>query len=366
MIKIEKKENCSGCKACFNICPVNAIYFEEDKLGFKYPAIDDSKCIKCGVCKNTCPIFSPKENILKIQPKAYAVKILNDEIRAKSSSGGVFSLLAESIIKDGGVVFGAAFDNEFNVYHTYVDNINNLDILRGSKYVQSDIGDTFIKVKDFLEEGRKVLFTGTPCQIAGLNSFLRKEYKNLYMQDFICHGVPSNTFWKRYLEYRRSIDKDTPIEISFREKNPEWSKFSVMFKYKDKTILEQHRENIYMLAFLKNISLRDSCYACNFKTLNKVADITLADFWGIKNICPKMDDKKGTSLVILNSEKGEALFNQLSEAMEAEEVNLYDAIQDNTPIIESVYKNENRDKFIRELDLLDIETLVKKYCINRK
>lgn len=297
--------------------------------------------------------------------KTYAAINKDNETRMKSSSGGIFSLLADVIIKQGGVVFGAAYDNEFNVIHTYIDNIEDLNILRGSKYVLSNMGDSYSKVKSFLEEGRKVLFTGTPCQIAGLNNFLGKAYDNLYMQDLVCHGVPMQSVWKKYLNYRNMIDKKTPKDINFRDKVNGWTRFEMKFAYNDFNYSVFHRSDLFMKLFLKNYSLRESCYACKFKGLDRIADITLADFWGVKHICEEMYDDKGTSLVIINSEKGQALFDLIKEEVEEREVDIQKAIEYNICIIESVLKPEDRELFIADLDKLEMDELVVKYIDNK-
>ncbi len=361
MIDIKRKEECSACLACYNACPVSAISFKEDKLGFKYPIVDKKKCIQCRVCKSVCPMFVSQDTINGFNQKAYAVINPDKEIRSKSSSGGVFSLIAEAIIKDNGVVFGAAFDNDFNVYHTYVDNIKNLDILRGSKYIQSNIGNSFVKVKEFLKAGRKVLFSGTPCQIAGLNSFLGKSYDNLYLQDLICHGVPSTTVWKKYLEYRKSKDEDIPTKIFFRDKEQGWRDYQVKFKYATKDVTINHKDDIFMKIFLNDLCLRDSCYDCKSKGLNKIADITLADFWGIKHVCEEMFDNKGTSLVIINSKKGEELFKLVNEFIMKREVDLNSAIEYNMSIMKSANKPDRRDSFIDDLQILSFKELIEKY-----
>lgn len=292
---------------------------------------------------------------------AYAAINLNQEIRLKSSSGGIFSLLAEEIIKQGGVVFGGKFDESFNVVHSYVDNIDDLDVFRGSKYVESRTGDTYSKVKLFLEEDRKVLFTGTPCQIAGLNSFLGKKYDNLYMQDLICHGAPMAKVWNKYLEYRKDIDNNRLLHVSFRDKANGWKDYEMKFNYSAFTSAISHHDDLFMKLFLSNYSLRESCYACKFKGLDKISDITLADFWGIRHICEEMYDNKGTSLVILNSLKGKELFDLINSKVEKREVDLNEAIKYNLSIIESALKPVNRTEFLDDLDKLKFDELANKY-----
>lgn len=357
MVEIKDKVNCCGCHACFNICPKNAITMQEDEYGFKYPVVDKEKCINCELCKKACPILNNKK--IDNTPKAYACINKENNIRKQSSSGGVFTLIAEKIIDMGGIVFGASFDENFNVVHTYVDNKQDLQKFRGSKYVQSTINEIYKKAKKFLTEGRYVLFTGTPCQIEGLKSFLQKDYDKLYTQDIICHGVPSPRVWQKYLDYR---NRDEIEKIEFRNKDKGWHQYEFKLINKNKSSYSKNQsEDLYMQAFLKNTSLRDSCYNCSFKKKNRISDITLADFWGIENVLPEMDDNKGTSLVIINSEKGQGLLEKIKPNMIIKEVKLDNALIYNQSMIESAKMDKNREKFFRNLDKIDFETLVKKY-----
>ena len=204
MINIKDKSKCCGCSGCMNICPKNAIIMKEDKNGFKYPIVDKEKCINCGLCEKVCPILNNKKEQQK-EIKAYACYNKNIEERLKSSSGGIFILLAKEILKRNGIVFGAAFDENFNVKHISIDNEKDIEKLMGSKYVQSNMGKVYKEVKEFLENGKYILFSGTPCQIEGLKKFLKKDYDKLYTQDIICHGVPSPKIWQMYLEYQKKI-----------------------------------------------------------------------------------------------------------------------------------------------------------------
>ncbi len=357
---LEDKSKCCGCHACYNICPKDAITMHQDERGFKYPIIDKEKCIECGLCRKVCPVLNSEKNENK--PTAYAAYNKDENVRKESSSGGIFTLLAEEILDRNGIVFGASFDEQFNVYHTHIENKNELAKFRGSKYVQSSIGDTYKKAKEFLENDRHVLFTGTPCQIEGLKSFLRKEYDRLYTQDIICHGVPSPKVWVKYKEYRKKIDREIPQEISFRNKDNGWKEYNVNFVYKDSEYKNNHNKDLYIKAFLQDIALRDSCYSCSFKKKNRVSDITLADFWGIENIIPEMDDNKGTSLVIVNSNKGRELFEKIKDKITYKEVNFEEAIRYNPSMTKSVEINKNRDKFFDNLDSIEFDKLVKKYA----
>ena len=359
MIIIDDKTKCCGCYACYNICPKSAIKMQEDEKGFKYPIVDKEKCIDCGLCKKVCPILSKRKKEEEYIEKAYACINKNEKIRIDSSSGGIFTIIAQYILKLDGVVFGAQFDDDFNVIHSYVEKEKDLKKFRGAKYVQSQIGDMYKKVQEFLLDGRFVLFTGTPCQIEGLRSYLKKDYSNLYLQDIICHGVPSPKVWKKYINYREKKDKGNIEKIKFRDKITGWKKYSVSFKYKTHSYEKKQNEDTYMQIFLSDIALRDSCYECNFKEIKRNSDITLADFWGIENIMPEMDDDKGTSLVILHSKKGEKLFNNIKDDIRCKEVVLEDAIKFNTSMIKSSNKNEKYDFFWDNIDKYEIEKLAK-------
>ena len=281
----------------------------------------------------------------------------------ESSSGGVFTLIGEQVIAEGGIVIGAEFNIDFNVEHNFVEKIEDLDRLRGSKYVQSRIGSTYVQVRDFLKQGKKVLFTGTPCQIGGLKSFLGQPYENLRCVDIVCHGVPSPYIWKKYVDFREKIASSSAQRIAFRRKNEGWKRFSVSFLFKNNTeYREPLNKDLYMKAFLNDVCLRPSCYACEFKTLQRQSDITLADFWGIQNMLPEMDDDKGTSLIFINSETGHALFKEIKDKMIYREVDINQAIIYNPAAIKSANYNSKRESFLKELDLLTFDKLVKKYC----
>ncbi len=354
-----------GCHGCANICIENCISMEMDKEGFLYPKVDYDACINCNQCIEACPIINKK--IVDNDPLAYACMNKNEEIRLESSSGGIFTLVAEHVIDKGGVIFGACFDNRFELEHNYVKTKEELSKLRGSKYLQSKLGNSYNEVKEFLDLGQIVLFTGTPCQIAGLKSFLGDEiYDNLVTIDIICHGVPSPEVWRKYVEFREKKSNSQAQRIAFRQKNEGWKRYSVSFSFKNNTeYFKILSEDLYMKAFLKDVCLRPSCYDCEFKTLNRQSDITLADFWGIENVLPEMDDDKGTSLIFVNSEIGQDIFNSISINMIFKEVNINEAAKYNSAAIKSVPKNPNRDNFFNYLDNLEFDELVKRYCTDK-
>lgn len=361
MLKLQDKSNCCGCYACYNICPKHCITMKADDEGFWYPNINKADCINCNLCEKVCPIIN-KIECTDNKRTAYAMINKNEQIRMKSSSGGIFTLVAEYIINNKGSVYGAVIDDNLDVKHIRIDKIQDIVLLRGSKYVQSQIGKTLNQVKKDLDNGEKVLFTGTPCQIQGLRTFLRKDYVNLILMDIVCHGVPSPLIWQKYISDLQKSYKQNLKEIYFRDKSTGWKHYSVKFKFDTSEYKCVGFNNTYMKSFLNDIYLRPSCYSCNFKGIRRISDITVADFWGIENVLPKMDDDKGTSLVVIHSEKGKQVFDKLKDKIILNEVNLNEAIKYNPSMITSVNYNKNREAFFAELnDGADLLELIQKY-----
>ena len=363
MIEIKDKKDCCGCYACYNICPRQCIEMKFEDEGFWYPEINKSQCINCNLCEKVCPIINPIER--KVSKKiSYAAMNRNEQVRLDSSFGGIFSILAEDIIKNNGVIYGASFDKYFDVKHRRIISMADIELLRGSKYVQSSIGDIYKQVKVDLENNKQVLFTGTPCQVEGLKSFLRKKYDNLIAMDFICHGVPSPMIWKRYIEEKRSENnKQKQIRsIYFRNKDTGWKLFSLKIIFDKSIYINNLKNDLYMKGFLQNLYLRQSCYNCKFKQINRVSDITVADFWGIDKVIPKMDDDKGISLVVLHNKKGENLFNKVKNKLIFNEVKLENSIRYNKAMTSSVKDNEKRNDFFRNaIQSKNITKLIDKY-----
>lgn len=363
MIEIKDKTNCFGCHACANACPQNCISMVSDDEGFWYPQTDKAKCIDCNFCEIVCPVILRWQHDDSRSTTAMAAINLNKEIRLKSSSGGIFTLIAEQIINQGGVVFGAAFTNDFkSVRHICIDKIADLDKLRGSKYVQSKIGDSYRKAKVFLDNGRMVLFTGTPCQIGGLYSYLRKPYDNLITQDIICHGVPSPMVWKKYVEEQERKISSKVNKVTFRNKENGWKAYSVFIGFENKKqYLKDHSADMYIRAFLSDICLRPSCSECQFKGLQRQSDITLADFWGIQNVLPEMDDDIGTSLVLVHSDKGRYLLEEISDKCKYQIVGT-DIVEKYNPFaVKSASVNDRREYFLKDICKDDFELTVRKY-----
>lgn len=306
MIRIVDKKECCGCGACVQRCPRQCITMQTDKEGFAYPVVDTKQCCDCGLCDKVCPVMNQQPEQAPVA--TYAAINSDQAVREESSSGGIFTLLAKETINNGGVVFGAAFNDKWQVAHTYANEINDIKKFRGSKYVQSDIGGSYSVAEKFLKEGKEVLFSGTPCQIAGLKRFLRKEYKNLKTVDFVCHGTPSPLVWEKYLEEVCCANKIGNItDIQFRNKAEGWKKYSLQIKYvnhdgKEMILRETLDDNIFMKCFLSNLCLRPSCYQCPARSGKSDSDITLGDLWGAQEICPEIDDDKGLSLVLQRKE----------------------------------------------------------------
>ncbi len=387
MINIREKIDCCGCSACIQHCPKQCIMMAEDNEGFRYPSVDTANCIDCGLCEKVCPCLN--EQIPKVPLQTLAVKNRNEEERMKSSSGGLFIALAKEIINNGGVVFGAVFDENWEVKHVWADKIQDVYPMMGSKYIQSRIENTYQEAEKFLKQGRNVMFVGTPCQIGGLKKFLRKDYDYLFAVDFICHGVPSPGVWRQYLNEvknsaarRAAAGKNSVLSsslnvmpavsgIEFRDKTLHgWKKFSFVVRSKSasqagqNTVLlsDTHRENSFMKGFLSNIYLRPSCHACMFKKFRSGSDVTLADYWGIQNIFPAFDDDKGVSLLFINSSVGQLYFDKIKKACDYKDSTFADALKSNPAIIKSFRLRKNRAKFYN--DSGTVETRILKYSKN--
>ena len=375
------KPDCTGCGACHSICSVPCISMKSDTEGFLYPALDESKCTKCKECEKVCPSLAPQKD--KRRPlHVYAAKNPDEETRYQSSSGGIFSLIAENIIQEGGVVFGARFNDAWEVVHDYTETIEGLAAFRGSKYVQSITGNTYIQAKKFLENNRKVLYSGTPCQIAGLKAFLKNDHSNLLALDFVCHGVPSPLVWKKY--FTEIIGNSTPPlqihNIKFRDKTFGWnhllifaiSFFDEMHRWKRKhftattickdkklfTFTETSNTNSFMKGFLSNLFLRPSCHACPVKSLASGSDITIADYWGVKKKLPDFDDGKGVSLVMVNTENGKKRYDALVK--NDRETTYAEAFAANSTIEKSVLPHKRRILFFKALHTKSVIALIDK------
>ena len=277
------------------------------------------------------------------RPVVYACKNQNRELRLRSSSGGVFYALAQEVINHGGVVFGARFNENWEVVHSCCDEVSELQAFLGSKYVQSCLGNVFIQVKEILDGNRVVLFTGTPCQISGLKGYLNRDYKNLVLVDFVCHGVPSPKVWKDYLLENFDITKIK--NISFREKTDGWKKFSLRVDSDKKSYRNNLQKDWYLKGFLKNIYLRPSCYECAFKGYERQANITLADFWGVEKVLPEFYDEDGVSLLLINDKRGQEIWKTVEDQFICQEGPVKKALEKNSAMLKSPIHPVGRNKF---------------------
>ena len=361
MIEIKEKSQCCGCTACSSICPKKAIIMKQDEEGFIYPVIDKSKCVNCGLCDKVCPVKNIKKE--KFEQKAYIVNNKNEEIRRDSTSGGAFTPIAEYVLNRGGVVFGATFDINYKVVHAYVDSKEKLTIFRGSKYVQSFLGDTFKQVKDFLNKSVMVCFSGTPCQIEGLKNFLQKDYENLITVDVMCHAVPSPLVWKKYLNYEMSKLKGTKIEkVLFRDKSKYGYKYSTMTIKTDKDEYSRGVESDpYLRAFFGDLSDRPSCYDCKFKKQCHASDFTIWDCFVVDNFDKNLDDDKGTSRILINTEKGKKIFEEIKKNFNFTEVETQSLVKNVKEMLHSVETNEKRTQFFKELNKMNESDFFRKW-----
>jgi len=363
----DNKQGCCGCTACYSICPTQAIKMKEDEKGFKYPVIDKKKCINCKQCIKVCPMQNKGKTEIKNQ-EVYAAKNRNKEERARSSSGGVFIKLAEHIISKGGCVFGAAYNESQEVVHIKIENIEEIYKLQTSKYVQSDMGNIYKEVKDELKSGRYALFSGTPCQIQGLLNTLNNVDKDkLITCDIVCHGVPSPQFFKDYKENLENKYGSKIDTINFRYKNG-INTTNMKIKLKNgEEYLENSAKDSYYRLFYKNYILRESCFSCPFTNLERNSDITIGDFWGIEKSIKDFDDKNGVSLVIINSQKGKELFEDIKLHFEIIKSDTENCLQPN--LISPSKKPNEYDKFWEDYLKKGYKHVVKKYkiiiCIKR-
>lgn len=360
MIKIKNKEKCSGCTACVSICPKNCIIMQPDDEGFLYPKVNRDCCIQCGACERVCPILTPIKET-PFEQKAFLVQHKDETVRLDSSAGGAFTAIATAILNRGGVVFGAACDENFQVYHTYVENIEDLKKFRNSKYVQSQIGNCFRKVREFLKQGQWVCFSGTPCQIEGLSKYIGINNEKLLLVDVVCHGVPSPLVWNKYLEHY-DFKENKPDNIRFRDKY-------YGYKYSTMSVI-RNGENVYhagsqldpmLRAFFADTCDRPSCYSCPFKKRYRVSDITIWDCFSVYDFDKNMDDDKGTTRVLCHSDKGKKFVEEMKEVALCKEVLADKLVAGVKEMYESVSENSKRSQFMNDAKTLSGDVLFDKY-----
>lgn len=363
MIQIVDKSLCCGCWACENACPKHCIDMKMDSEGFHYPEVDVDVCINCGLCDRVCPIKQPVQD--DTQPQSFVVQHKDTTIRRHSTSGGFYSALSHWVIGQGGVVFGAAFDENMVLRHSYSETWEGCAKFRGSKYVQSLIGDTYREAKRFLEQGRMVAFSGTPCQIAGLYGYLRnKKYKNLITVDLVCRGTPSPRLLVKYLAMHAAAFQSRPIDYKSRNKyyGYDYSTASITFEDKDKHYHKGMESDLMLKLYFSNICSRPSCYACHFKTLHRISDITIFDCWEAPSVSSKFD-RTGATNVFIHTEHGKQVFDRIRENLIWNESDIISVIaRDGLMIKNRVPINPRRKEFFEDLNAgLAMDKIADKY-----
>lgn len=365
MINIQNKVDCCGCNACGDVCPKHAISFVTDNEGFWYPEVDMQKCIDCHLCEKACPIITKTDIIHRFdEPRVYAAYSKDEDVRLDSTSGGIHSTLAKEIYSRGGFVGGAIYNEDHTVSHFVSGNESDLFKIRSSKYLQSSLKGQYKEVKTLLEQRKEVFYCGAPCQIQALYKYLRKDYENLITCDFICLGVNSPKVFLKYMDYLEQKHGAKATEIKFKNKKWGWHNFSMRVNFENGCEYCQDRyHDLFFIGYLQSKNfMRPSCYHCKFRDYPQRSDITLADFWGLENIDKTMDQDKGTSLVMINSEKGHSLFEKIKEKVVWKEFDFEIAKKGNPAITTSPQIAQNdRDDFFKELDKKSFDKVAKKF-----
>jgi coenzyme F420-reducing hydrogenase beta subunit len=358
----EKKEECCCCTACMSICPKQAITMIPDEEGFLYPSINQELCIECDLCKQVCPFSGNYRTSGNYdQPLVYAAKHKDDNVRMNSSSGGMFTAISDYILDIGGIIYGAAFDENFVVRHQKAEAVEERNKFRGSKYVQSNLVGVFEDIKTELKEQRTVLFTGTPCQNAGLRSYLNRNYENLYLCDIVCHGTPSPLLWKEHISFLEKKGNSKVVQYYFRYKRGGWRGYNVYTLFNNsKSKFNTPDVLTYANIFRSDLALRPACHNCKFCNFSRPSDITIGDFWGIEKSMPDFEDNIGTSLVLVNSSKGLNLFHKISKNIYYRESNTKDCLQRN--LYKPSQPSPLRDKFWQDYKGKGFEYVIKKYA----
>lgn len=369
--KVCDVQKCTGCGLCSQVCPHLAISMQPDAEGFLHPSISNEKCVVCGICQFRCPVNTPLTTVMS--HKVYSGWSNDEHIRMDSSSGGAFTEIAKLILAKGGVVFGVAMDEKLQARHIYIDKVSELYKLRGSKYVQSVIGDSYKEAKSFLESKREVLFSGTPCQIAGLQNFLHKKYDNLTTVDIICHGVPSPKVFEDYKKYIETIIKERITDIKFRCKKSSWIFFNMGINShvekngnKNYSYIGNYYADPYLRGFSRDNILRPNCYHCQYTSIYRVSDFTIADWWGYKKISKedKNFDRKGVSLVMCNTEKASFMVKKLD--MKLKERTLQEALKTNLSLIQPFPEPKTRNVFWKDYAQINFQEMVNKWMYPEK
>ena len=366
MIRITNESQCCGCAACYNICPTKCIRMKKNSEGFSYPEVDVQQCLNCRKCEKACPMINGQVNTSNEVKASYSVVSLNMKERLQSSSGGVFSVLAKEVISNGGSVYGVAMSMDCRTAeHTRVNTVDSLSILRGSKYLQAQPNETYSEVKRDLNQGLPVLFSGTMCQVNGLKGYLGHDYENLITVDVVCHGVPSQALWEKYVNYEERRHNGVITAVNFRHKKKGWQNFGIEKIEGGKRIWSSIEKDPYMHMFLNNYCLRPSCYKCLAKKI-KQSDISLADFWGVDSFTPEMNDGKGTSLVLIRTEKGKRLFASIESKIKFKQITYEQAVAHNPAEYASAKRPHERESFFKDMNSMEFNELANRYYKPKK
>lgn len=362
MIDFDFEKKCYGCRNCENICPAKAIKMKENNEGFIIPIIDKEKCIDCGLCNQKCPFLSIEEKDKKIRLNTWYACFMKDEKKRKeSSSGGVFPLLAEWVLKNDGYVCGCVWNKELEATHIVSNRQEDINKMKGSKYVQSNLNNAVAKIKTILIKERKVLFTGTPCQVAAIKKFLPNE-QNLFTMAVICEGVASPKVWKKYKDYIEKKNKSKLKEVKFRDKDIGWEPPVMKQFFENGKVKSQltYSTNIYGKGYLQGLYYRSSCNNCQYKFENYNADIVVGDLWGVDKNLLKETKNKGISAVLINTEKGKDMFQKIQNKMTFNLIDFKKVIEENKMIIDSIECHKNRNIFFKDLDKININKNINK------
>lgn len=360
-LNIVRSDLCTGCGACSAICPKGCITMSEDRNGFKIPMVGDA-CVHCGLCEKVCPVLNSDCGDTVLTPiKILATKNKDISIVAQSSSGGIFSALAEYILGNNGVVYGVALTSTLAAEHLRIEKRDDIGKLQGSKYLHSDAAKAYPDVLEDLTTGKEVLFSGTPCQVAALRHYLRKDFPTLLCVEVVCHGVPTNKAFKEYVKWLEHRYNTKVIAVNFRDKSKGWNDNCVSFEFcNGKTFRQRSIDNLYLQGYVNNLFVRDSCMDCRFKGFKSKADITLGDMWGIESIIPEYDVANGVSMVSINSSVGELAFQKIKDKLtDCIEVSYDDVVMYNGCISKSVTGHRKRLFILEQLSISPIDVLIK-------
>lgn len=353
-------EQCTLCGSCYNACPVDAISFKTLYLDFLYPAIDNSRCVGCDRCEKSCPILADKQEPESGYPIAFAARSRDEEARRKSSSGGVFYELASKILSEGGYICGAVFDEHFHVKHIVSNAQKDLYRMMGSKYAQSDMGMCFRQIKTLLDEGKNVLFTGCPCQVAGLRTYIGRKHPNLLLVELICHGIPSDHMLQTYIGMQERKYGARLTRMEFRNKKKGWHNSSVRMEFENGRVhSEPMTFDTYMQGYFRGVTLKESCFSCQFRGFKSGSDLTIGDLWGAEISIPDMDDNNGLSAVIVNSEKGTLFLNRSKIIRRQFEINKI--LKYNQSLLTSFDEGAQRAAFYAYTERYDLERAIETF-----